>query len=63
MHARYLVIIPNVVELLVWNSLVNVGRWSMSRKGNCWDNAMVESFFATLRKEEVHRAYYVTHIL
>ncbi len=24
---------------------------SMSRKGNCWDNAMAESFFATLKKE------------
>lgn len=26
---------------------------SMSRKGNCWDNAPVESFFATLKKELV----------
>lgn len=24
---------------------------SMSRKGNCWDNAVVESFFATLKKD------------
>jgi len=24
---------------------------SMSRKGNCWDNAVVESFFATLKVE------------
>jgi transposase InsO family protein len=24
---------------------------SMSRKGNCWDNAPVESFFATLKAE------------
>lgn len=24
---------------------------SMSRKGDCWDNAVVESFFATLTKE------------
>ena len=24
---------------------------SMSRKGNCWDNAPTESFFATLKKE------------
>jgi hypothetical protein len=23
----------------------------MSRKGNCWDNAVVESFFATLKRE------------
>jgi putative transposase len=27
---------------------------SMSRKGNCWDNAPMESFFATLKKELVH---------
>ena len=27
----------------------------MSRKGNCWDNAPVESFFATLKKELVHK--------
>jgi transposase InsO family protein len=26
---------------------------SMSRKGNCWDNAVAESFFATLKNEEV----------
>jgi putative transposase len=28
---------------------------SMSRKGNCWDNAVVESFFSTLKTEMVHR--------
>jgi putative transposase len=27
---------------------------SMSRKGNCWDNAVAESFFASLKKELVH---------
>jgi transposase InsO family protein len=26
---------------------------SMSRKGNCWDNAAVESFFGTLKREAV----------
>ena len=31
---------------------------SMSRKGNCWDNAVVESFFGTLKSERVHwRSY------
>lgn len=25
---------------------------SMSRKGNCWDNACVESFFGTMKQEE-----------
>ena len=28
---------------------------SMSRKGNCWDNAVAESFFSTLKVELVHR--------
>ena len=27
---------------------------SMSRKGNCWDNAPAESFFSTLKIEEVY---------
>ena len=27
----------------------------MSRKGNCWDNAPAESFFATLKVEELRR--------
>jgi transposase InsO family protein len=26
----------------------------MSRKGNCYDNAVVESFFSTLKNELVH---------
>jgi putative transposase len=26
----------------------------MSRKGNCWDNALAESFFHTLKTELVH---------
>ena len=28
---------------------------SMSRKGNCWDNAPAESFFSTLKMEEVYK--------
>ena len=27
---------------------------SMSRRGNCWDNAVAESFFATLKGELVY---------
>ncbi len=30
---------------------------SMSRKGNCWDNAVAESFFATLKNEEATGVY------
>jgi transposase InsO family protein len=35
-------------------------RQSMSRAGNCWDNAVSESFFATLKKELVHGELYAT---
>jgi transposase InsO family protein len=31
---------------------------SMSRKGNCYDNAVMESFFATLKQELVYRSQY-----
>jgi len=33
---------------------------SMSRKGNCWDNAVAESFFSTLKIELVHEADWLT---
>lgn len=33
---------------------------SMSRKGDCWDNAVAESFFASLKKERVHWRHYQT---
>lgn len=33
---------------------------SMSRRGNCWDNAPMESFFASLKKELVHHEDYAT---
>ena len=33
-------------------------RCSMSRKGNCWDNAVAESFFSTLKTERVHQRIY-----
>jgi transposase InsO family protein len=35
---------------------------SMSRKGNCWDNAVAESFFATLKVELVHRQPWPTRL-
>lgn len=31
---------------------------SMSRKGNCWDNAVVESFFSSLKKERIKKQIY-----
>jgi transposase InsO family protein len=33
---------------------------SMSRKGNCWDNACAESFFSSLKMEEVFHKKYIT---
>ena len=33
---------------------------SMSRRGDCWDNSAIESFFATLKKERVSRSVYAT---
>ncbi len=36
-------------------------RPSMSGKGNCWDNAAMESFWATLKTELVHHEHYADH--
>ena len=33
---------------------------SMSRKGNCWDNAVSESFFHTLKTELTHHMIFTT---
>jgi putative transposase len=33
---------------------------SMSRKGDCWDNAVAESFFATLKRELIYRQSWPT---
>ena len=33
---------------------------SMSRKGDCWDNSVVESFFGSLKQERVHWENYQT---
>ena len=40
--------------------LVNEIKVSMSRKGNCWDNAVVESFFGSLKQERVQSKNYQT---
>ncbi|WHZ21195.1 MAG: Mobile element protein [Nitrospira sp.] len=32
----------------------------MSRRGNCWDNACVESFFGTLKRELIHHRQHRT---
>lgn len=35
-------------RLLLWRNKL---KQSMSQKGDCWDNAVVESFFGTLKTE------------
>ena len=44
-------------ELLVCHSLVG----SMSRKGNCWDNAVMERFFLSLKTERAWQRDYANH--
>ena len=46
----------NYRDLLMANGIES----SMSRKGDCWDNAVTESFFATLKKEIVHDSDWTT---
>jgi putative transposase len=36
---------------------------SMSRRGNCWDNAVAESFFSSLKKERIRNRTYKTRDL
>lgn len=36
---------------------------SMSRKGNCWDNAVAESFFSSLKKEQIKKQIYKNRTL
>lgn len=36
---------------------------SMSRRGNCWDNAVAESFFSSLKKERIRKRVYKTREL
>ncbi len=35
----------------------------MSRRGNCWDNAVAESFFSSLKKERIRKRVYNTRDL
>ena len=36
---------------------------SMSRRGNCWDNAVAESFFESLKKERIKKHIYKNRAL
>ena len=41
-----------ITNIFFWNSKITQ---SMSRKGNCWDNAVAESFFKTIKYEWLNR--------
>ncbi|WP_158636345.1 IS3 family transposase, partial [Aerolutibacter ruishenii] len=45
-----------------WQSFLKAHRMvpSMSRRGNCHDNAVAESFFSVLKKERIKRQIYPT---
>jgi transposase InsO family protein len=43
-------------DLLLKNNIIQ----SMSRKGNCWDNAVAESFFKTLKTNIIYNDYFYT---
>lgn len=45
-----------------WNRFCEEHRLvpSMSRRGNCYDNAAVESFFSSLKKEKIRRHIFRT---
>ena len=45
-----------------WQSFLKAHRMqpSMSRRGNCHDNAVAESFFSALKKERIRRRIYPT---
>lgn len=36
---------------------------SMSRRGNCWDNVVAESFFSSLKKERIKKRIYKTRAM
>jgi len=39
---------------------INISQ-SMSRKGNCWDNAVAESFFKTIKYECINRYKFTSY--
>lgn len=47
----------NYQRLLAENNI----QCSMSRKGNCWDNSPMESFFHTLKTEWIYHNHYLQH--
>jgi putative transposase len=51
---------PTIGRGLVWQRFCRTNGLipSMSRRGNCWDNAVAESFFSSLKKEHIKKKTY-----
>lgn len=47
------------VELFT-QSAHSAGPWSIKHKGNCWDNAVAENLFATLKKGKIRGETFAT---
>ena len=47
------------LEAVCWSNFH--GSLCMSRKGNCWDNAVMERFFLSLKTERVWQRDYANH--
>jgi len=45
-----------------WRSMLKANNLtaSMSRRGNCWDNACAETYFGLLKRERIRRKVYAT---
>ena len=49
----------NMTSLFAYNKKITQ---SMSRKGNCWDNAVAESFFKTIKHEWLYRFKFFSYL-
>jgi len=53
-------LIHHIAPMMTRNSLSSSRCSSMNRRGNCYDNAPIESFWGMLEKELVHHRRYAT---
>ncbi len=52
----------SIVEMAHFCIVVNINiTQSMSRRGNCWDNAVMERFFRSLKTERLNYLSFINH--
>jgi putative transposase len=58
-------LVLDAILMAVWRRFCHAHHLepSMSRRGNCWDNAVAESFFSSLKKERIKKRIYRTQDL